>query len=187
MKTTLITLSLLFMFSAIGQDMLSVAKEEETYEEREEIILSIMNDGAKQWYEGKPEGYVAAYAEDITYFDPGTNGKRIESKEELAIIFSERNTAATYEIIDPAFQHSKDFSVLTYQIIQEFNGITLQWNCTEVYAKVDENWSVIHGHFSPYSEEIAMLPKKILFLGGGVGAIVFLLVGILIGRRTKRK
>ena len=72
-------------------------------------------------------------------------------------------------------------------IVQDFNGITLQWNCTEVYAEVDGNWQVIHGHFSPYSEEIAMLPKKFLFIGGGVGVLVFLLIGLIIGRKTKKK
>ncbi|MEQ6167771.1 MULTISPECIES: DUF4440 domain-containing protein [unclassified Ekhidna] len=186
MKAILTLTSLFILSSLYAQDSLadvSVA----SYDVREAIILSIMDNAVKEWYEGKSQGYVAIYADEITYFDPGTNGRRIESKDELAKVFAERNTAATYEIMNPAFQHSDDLSVLTYQIVQDFNGITLQWNCTEVYAEVDGNWQVIHGHFSPYSEEIAMLPKKFLFIGGGVGVLVFLLIGLIIGRKTKKK
>ncbi|WP_420316597.1 nuclear transport factor 2 family protein [Ekhidna sp.] len=188
MKPVLRLLIILIPVSAFAQEQDSLVLDATPidFRSRENTILSIMNEGVKQWYEGNPAGYAASFAEEITYFDPGTDGKRIESKDELTKIFSERNTASTYEIIDPDFQHSKEFSVLTYQIIQDFKGITLQWNCTEVYAEVDGQWSVIHGHFSPFSNEVATIPKKFLFIGGGVGLLLFLLLGIFIGRKTKK-
>ncbi len=180
MKRILITGLCVLLSSICGaQDSSAV-----DYGQREKEILSILNQGLKEWYEGNPEGYVVPFASQITYFDPGTEGKRILSKDQLKALVTVRDTKADYsDLVDPVFQHTENSTVLTFNFSQDFNGIKLHWNATEVYRKTANGWEIVHAHWSPYSSELSTLPTNMLIGAGAIGVILFLAVGFFIGKR----
>lgn len=159
------------------------------YDQREKVILEILNTGLNKWYDGNPAAYAEAFNPEITYFDPGTEEKRIVTSQELYDLVKSRETKYDFSgVLDPIFQHSEDVSVLTFKLNQDFKaGVSLNWNATEVYMNTPEGWKIIHAHWSPYSEDIAMLPKSILIGGGIVGLILFLIIGLFVGRKLGLK
>ena len=114
-------------------------------------IIAMEKAALEEWNRGNPSGYLAIYAEDITYFDPFQE-KRFDGFEKMKTFYeSLRGTvqADKYEMIDPIVQIAGETAVLSYNLVSQSGNNVYRWNCTEVYRQQpDKQWKIIHNHWS---------------------------------------
>jgi ketosteroid isomerase-like protein len=92
----------------------------------------------------------------VSYFDPETEG-RVDGSEGLRALYAAVEGKIVYDIseyYDPAVQAFGDVVVLTYQYrsaeTQEDGTASsgTLWNTTEVFARMADQWRIIHTHWS---------------------------------------
>jgi uncharacterized protein (TIGR02246 family) len=119
-------------------------------------IIRMERAALDRWGKGDPQGYLEIMAPEETYFDP-TQEKRVDGLDALKAVilpFTGKIKIDRYEMIDPKVQASGDIAVLTFNLISHVTppGVTpeisVHWNTTEVYRRVDGRWKIVHSHFS---------------------------------------
>jgi len=106
-----------------------------------------VNDG---WLKGEPDENLAILADDMTYFD-SAQGKRIDGIENMRPYFESfrgKLFMDGYQMVDGATQTRGPVSVLTYRMLLRKAGDIIPYNCTQVYARDEPGWRLIHSHFS---------------------------------------
>lgn len=122
----------------------------------EEIILSLEQGAMERWQNGYPMGWAEISADEITYIDPGLT-KPIEGLAEYQKYLKQFEGKIKYQIsefIGPKIARYGDLAVLTYNYrggeTDEAGSVVSQtlWNTTEVYCLLDNEWKIIHTHWS---------------------------------------
>jgi len=124
----------------------------------EDIAEQIMNmewEALDRWGNGDIDGYLDIYADEITYFSPGTE-KRLDGIDTLKTLFRPMTGTVQvdhYEFINPKVQMIGNVALLTFNEIAflPVKGGDLReshWSCTEVYVKLNDEWKIIHSHWS---------------------------------------
>lgn len=122
----------------------------------EEIIMSLEQGAMERWRNGDPWGWTEISAEEITYIDPGLT-KPIEGLEEYKKYLKQFEGKIRYQIsefIDPKIVTCGNCAVLTYNYrsdeTNDDDSIISQtlWNTTEVYCLLEDEWQIIHTHWS---------------------------------------
>lgn len=123
--------------------------------DEDEVLTELRADldrGLERWYSGDPFGYAELYAEDLTYFDPGTvtSLQGIESLRAYYEPLVDRFHIDRYETDDFTLQLYGEIAILTFTLSEYAAGDdpTVVWKVTHGYRQVDGDWRVIHGHFS---------------------------------------
>jgi len=119
-------------------------------------IMRLETGALERWRKGDPQGGLKIAAPEITYFDPDTPA-RLNGLEELKKAYDKVAAKIRYDVmefVNPRLRGDKDAAVLFYQ----FLSTTLNpdgtvhsrtpWNSTEVYAKTEGGWKVVHSHWS---------------------------------------
>jgi len=119
-------------------------------------IMRLETGAMEKWRNGDPGGFLNLCAPDVTYFDSGT-ARRLNGYQELKKEYDRRVGKIHYDVMEfagPRLQVFEDTVILFYQ----FFSTTLNpdgtiksrtpWNCTEVYAKTDGGWKIVHTHWS---------------------------------------
>jgi uncharacterized protein (TIGR02246 family) len=124
-----------------------------------EELLAIERAALDRWVRFDPEGYLAAFAPDVSYFDPTTERrvdgldamrKRLEPIKKMTPPF----TDPRYEIIGPKVEHQGDLAVLTFNVVNygrvggKPEAALSRWNSTEVYRRSEGRWRIVHSHWS---------------------------------------
>jgi ketosteroid isomerase-like protein len=127
-----------------------------------DAIIAMERAALDRWGKGDPQGYVEIMAADITYFDP-VHEKRVDGlaaiKEMLAPITG-KISVSRYDMIAPKVQHHGDVALLTFNLIsyqRQADGsekAVARWNSTETYARVADDWRIIHSHWSFITPEL---------------------------------
>lgn len=129
-------------------------------------ILEIENGINARWNNGDCTGFLEAYCEDVTYFDPLTDRcliGRQAVKEHFDRYFTGTPVVRS-EQFDPkvVVNDAGDIAILTYNLQNhtagqhgELTAIPL-WNCTQVYRLAGGKWNIVHNHWS-----FARLPSVI--------------------------
>lgn len=121
-----------------------------------ELILQLERTALNRWGKGDPAGYSDIYAEDVTYFDPLV-AARIDGRHAMIAYYEpwiDKIHVLRYEMLNPQVEVSGGMAVLTYNLVnylQSPDGTDRPgscWNCTEVYARREESWRIIHSHWS---------------------------------------
>lgn len=121
-----------------------------------EAILSLEKGAMERWRDGDPGGFVEISAEDITYVDPGRTSP-IVGLEEFKEYMEQLEGKIHYqrsEFIDPRVVAVGDAAVLSYNyrssVLTPEGSIASQtpWNATEVYFRRDDQWKIVHTHWS---------------------------------------
>ncbi len=129
--------------------------------------LMRLEDGAmERWRQGDPMGWAEIAAPEVTYVDPGLT-RPIVGHEAYTQYLEPLKGKISYggsEYARPKAPVYGDVAVLTYN----YRGTTRKpdgtveryapWNTTEVYARLEGEWKIIHTHWS-YLE--AQLPDRI--------------------------
>jgi uncharacterized protein (TIGR02246 family) len=119
-------------------------------------ILSLEESAMEHWRNGDPMGFVEISAKDICYVDPGL-AKPILGLEEYRTAMQGAVGRIHYqgsEFIDPRIVVVGDAAVLSYNyrssVISPGGETTSQtpWNATEVYFRQDDEWRIVHTHWS---------------------------------------
>jgi hypothetical protein len=117
----------------------------------EELIIAKERKALDRWKTGDTFGFVEIADEGITYFDPIIE-HRINGVKEYRDYFSSFNgtfSFAGYELLKPQVQLYGDTGVLTFNFAGYFtDGKKDNWNATEVYHLVKDEWKLISSHWS---------------------------------------
>jgi ketosteroid isomerase-like protein len=117
-----------------------------------------------RWYRGDPKPFLENCAPSVTYFDPtvpqAINGW--QALETHLLPLTGKVMIDHYEIENPVVQLHGETAVLTFNCvvyIPQEDGTEkpmYNWNATEVYARIDNNWKVIHSNWA-YSKPVDSL------------------------------
>ena len=119
-------------------------------------LMALESMAMERWRKGDPWGFIEISAPDVTYFDSGTP-QRINGREALKAEYALREGKILYDVmdfVDPRVQVCGEMAVLTYRFLSTWlnpNGSVSHrtpWNCTEVFARSDGQWKIIHTHWS---------------------------------------
>ena len=119
----------------------------------QETILARLRGALERWCKGDTFGYADLFARDATYFDPRTE-TRIERSAAVQDHFRQyyegKINVPKFEMPNPKFQLHGTIAVLTYNWYPiSGDGERLSgWNATEVWQNSDDQWKIIHGHWS---------------------------------------
>jgi len=122
----------------------------------EDTFLSLEQQAMERWRNGDPWGFVELSAADITYVDPGLAGP-ITGLEQYRAYMQQVEGKIHYqgsEFIDPKVVTIGDAAVLSYnyrstELTPEGQVLNqTPWNATEVYFRRDDQWKIVHTHWS---------------------------------------
>jgi uncharacterized protein (TIGR02246 family) len=122
-----------------------------------ETILALERAALERWNKGEVDGPLEIYAEDVTYFDPITETRldgRAAVAEYFRAFYEGKLDIPRYEIPNPQVIVSGDMAVLTYNLANYIRGeagseVTgTPWNSTQVYRRINDQWRVVHVHWS---------------------------------------
>ena len=121
-----------------------------------EEIIALERAALDRWGHGDPEGFLETYAPEVTYFDPFTP-KRVDGlaamRERYAPIKG-MVKVLSYDMIDPKVQGQGDMRVLSYNLVSRGQAptgdsvMTVRWNSSTVYQRIEGHWKILHSHWS---------------------------------------
>lgn len=120
-----------------------------------EEIIATERAALDRWGRGDPWGFTEISADEVTYFDTGTE-QRVDGIEALRQLYAPREgkiKIERYEMLKPKVQIHGDTAVLTFNLIDHVRSpdgslTEVCWNATEVYCHMNGNWRIIHTHWS---------------------------------------
>ncbi|UCF71218.1 MAG: nuclear transport factor 2 family protein [candidate division WOR-3 bacterium] len=122
--------------------------------EIEAAIIALERAALDRWGKGDPWGFTELSADEVTYFDTGTE-HRVDGIQELRRLYTPREgkiKIERYDMLNPKVQVHGDTAVLTFNLIDHIRTAIEQtderWNATEVYCRIDGKWKIIHTHWS---------------------------------------
>jgi len=121
-----------------------------------DTVFAIENAINARWNNGDCTGFLEAYRDDVTYFDPLTDrcliGRQAVKKHfdkyfsGIPVVRSEQFNPKV--VVNDA----GDIAIVTYNLQNylagqngELHPIPL-WNCTQIYRLADGKWSIAHNH-----------------------------------------
>lgn len=128
-------------------------------------IVALERSALDKWIHMDPQGYLDAFAPDVTYFDPDRD-KRVDGLPAMEAILAPRKGMKSpvrdprYEMIDPRIQRHGDVVILTFNLAsygrlrEEPERLLARWNSTQVYRRADGAWKIIHSHWSYTKPEL---------------------------------
>lgn len=115
-----------------------------------------------RWGKGDPQGYLAIMANDVTYFDP-MQEKRLDGLEAMKKMLAPitgKIKVSRFDMINPKVQRHGDSALLTFNLVSyvtQPDGKELavaRWNSSELYARIDGQWRIVHSHWSYIKPEL---------------------------------
>jgi ketosteroid isomerase-like protein len=118
-------------------------------------IITMERAALDRWGKGDPWGFAEISADDVTYFDTGTE-RRVDGLAALKQLYTPREgkiKIERYDMVKPKVQIHGSTAVLTFNLTDHVptrDGLTeeVHWNATEVYCNIDSEWKIIHTHWS---------------------------------------
>src|SRR5262249_38670543 len=111
-------------------------------------ILMLERAALDRWGRGDPGGFLAAYATDITYFDPATE-KRIDGHQAMVDYYGPwvgKIQIKRYEMLNPQIVIEGNMALLTYNLVNYtldgtgVESVGTRWNSTTVYQRRGGTW-----------------------------------------------
>jgi ketosteroid isomerase-like protein len=128
----------------------------------EDEILLMEQSAMERWRKGDPMGWEELSTDDIIYIEPGLTQPIIglEQYQKYLELLKGKFSYQSSEFIDPKVVTLGDAAVLTYNY--RSSGITnaalgndsILWNATEVYFRGEEQWRIVHTHWSFVGERL---------------------------------
>jgi uncharacterized protein (TIGR02246 family) len=119
-------------------------------------VMALESAAMERWRKGDPWGFIEIYAPDVTYFDTGTP-QRLNGLDAMRAELAQREGKIHYDVMEfiaPRIQVQGGAAVLTYRFFStQLNpdgsiSSRIPWNCSEVYARINGKWRIIHNHWS---------------------------------------
>jgi hypothetical protein len=117
----------------------------------EDLIIAKERKALDRWKTGDTFGFIEIAAYDITYFDPGLE-KRITGIKKFHDHLASFNSTFSfpdYQLLNPVVQLYGEIGILTFNFVgYSKEGKKDNWNTTEVYHLVEEDWKLVSSHWS---------------------------------------
>ena len=119
-------------------------------------VMALESAAMNRWRQGDPWGFTEISAPHVTYFDTQTP-QRLNGRDALREQYARLEGKIFYDafdFIEPRVRVQGDLAVLFYRFfsirLNPDNSILsrVPWNCTEVFARIDGQWAIIHTHWS---------------------------------------
>jgi ketosteroid isomerase-like protein len=121
-----------------------------------EELLRLEAAAMERYRKGDPFGFTDISVPNVTYFDSRTPG-RVDGLAALKDEMARRAGKIHYDVmdfVDPMVQVHGATAVLFYRFfstsLRPDGAVAARtpWNCTEVFAKVNGQWRIVHTHWS---------------------------------------
>ena len=132
-------------------------------------VIAMERAALDRWGKGDPQGYLEIMASEVTYFDP-VQEKRLDGldvmKKMLAPITG-KIEVSRFDMIDPKVQPHGDSALLTFNLVSYVTApdgkerAVARWNSSELYARVDGQWRIVHSHWSYIKPELKQAVTEI--------------------------
>jgi ketosteroid isomerase-like protein len=125
-------------------------------------VVAMEKAALDRWGKGDPQGYLEIMANEVTYFDP-TQEKRVDGGEAMRKLLAPitgKVKVSRFDMIDPKVQHHGDAALLTFNLVSYVTPsdgkerAVARWNSSELYARVDGQWRIVHSHWSYIKPEL---------------------------------
>jgi ketosteroid isomerase-like protein len=122
-------------------------------------LVALERAALDRWIRLDPDGYLGAYAPDVTYFDPN-QARRVDGVEAMQTLLAPMRGMKSpvsdprYEMISPKVQRYGETALLTFNIESygklqgQPEAMLARWNSTEVYQRLNGTWKIVHSHWS---------------------------------------
>lgn len=119
-------------------------------------LLGLEDTAMERWRRGDPWGFWELSAAEVSYFDPETEG-RVDGSDSLRRLYAAVEGKIHYDVseyVAPRVQVFGDVAVLSYhyrsaEIGEDGSASSgTRWNTTEVFARTDDQWRIVHTHWS---------------------------------------
>jgi len=155
---------ILFLFSACTLSDKDTAENtgeiEKSSVEIEKLILEKEKDALNSWADGSVLGYIKHFDDEVTYMDDIGAHNRIDGLSAMREYAMKLDSAGIiykyrYEVINPRVQVYQDMAIITFQYNPyKFDGTPgTKWKATSVYAIKENDWKVVHAHWSMIKSE----------------------------------
>lgn len=119
----------------------------------EQAIVAQERRALEQWAQGNPLGYLDIDAPDVTYFDDIGAHSRIDGIAAMRTYLGSlkgRIPPHRYRMLEPKVQLYDDIGILTlrYEAFGADAQPVSRWKATSVYRRVDDQWRIVHAHWS---------------------------------------
>lgn len=123
------------------------------HKDAERAIVAQERRALEQWAKGNPLGYLDIDADDVTYFDDIGAHSRVNGIGAMRTYFTSlkgKIPPHRYEMLDPNVQLYGDIGILTLRYDAYGADATpmSRWKATSVYRRVDDQWRIVHAHWS---------------------------------------
>jgi ketosteroid isomerase-like protein len=120
-----------------------------------EKVIAMERAALDRWGKGDPWGFTEISADEVTYFDTGTE-RRVDGLKALREHYAPwegKIKIERYEMINPKVQMHGNTAVLSFNLIDyvptsEGSTREVNWSSTEVYSWINGEWKIIHTHWS---------------------------------------
>ncbi len=117
-----------------------------------EIIISKELEALTRWSHGDPYGYIDIAADDITYYAEGCDTLITGIKDFTSVnaALEGKISIPHLELKNPKVEMYGNVGIFTF-VLHNFNDereLTSRWKTTEVYEKIDNDWKLVHSHWS---------------------------------------
>jgi ketosteroid isomerase-like protein len=119
-------------------------------------VIAMERAALDRWGRGDPRGYLEIMAPDVTYFDP-VQERRVDglpAMTAMLLAWAGKIRVDRYDMVHPTVQQHGDAALLTFNLVsfrQRPDGTEhaiAHWNATELYARLDAAWRIVHSHWS---------------------------------------
>ena len=129
-----------------------------TPEEVEKTVLKLERQALDHWAAGNPTKFSVNFANDASYFDDIAAHTRLDGLEEIQNHFTSLEGAIpphNYEIVDHRVQNFGNIAILTlrYHSALKDGQPGPPWKATSVYHYSNQEWQVVHAHWSLVKEQ----------------------------------
>lgn len=131
-------------------------------------IIALERAALDRWGQGDPQGFFEIMAPEATYFDP-TLEARLDGAPAIRNYiqpFTGKIKVDRYDMIGPKVQHHGNAAILTFNLVSYLKPAgapdqpTVQWNATEVYARLNGEWRIVHSHWSYLKPTLGALRQE---------------------------
>lgn len=115
-----------------------------------DTVIALERAALDRWGQGDPGGYLEISAPDVTYFDPYV-GHRVDGLAALQACYEPLRGKVQIDsddMVDPCVQVIGDAAILTFHYFSQGSEGAMRWNCTEVYCRAGDDWTIVHTHWS---------------------------------------
>lgn len=139
--------------------ILTGCKQDELKVDEKEIsekIIAIEKNALDRWGKGDPWGYLEIFAPEVTYYNPFESA-RIDGLDAMKKYYGDQAGQIfidKYDMTNKKVQFHGTVAILSYNLFnykKQTDGTfkeTTRWNSTKVYCLMDDNWKIIHNHWS---------------------------------------